>query len=159
MIVYDLKCDRAHVFEAWFSSAGDFYTQRERGLVACPICNSSDVERAPSRIAIGGSSAESESKVAMMSEPSGDGDGGAKGFDAEKAKAMLAAMAKAQEKAVAEADDVGGRFAEEARAMHYGEQKHRPIYGETDAREAKALHEEGVPAMPLLFPVRKRSDA
>ena len=51
------------------------------------------------------------------------------------------------------------RFAEEARAMHYGEQEARPIYGETKRAEAEALREEGVPAMPLLFPVRQRSDA
>lgn len=160
MIVYDLKCGAGHVFEGWFNDAADFDTQKERELVACPLCERSDVGRVPSALAIG---AGGRGDHGDRAEPSGkDGSEGA-ATDGEPGaaavKAALAALAKAQKEAVDKSDYVGGRFAEEARSMHYGEQDHRPIYGETDRDEARALHEEGVPAMPLLFPVRTRSDA
>ena len=79
--------------------------------------------------------------------------------DARALKAALATIARAEAEAVSKSDYVGARFAEEARAMHYGEQPARPIYGETKPKEAHALREEGVPATPLLFPIRRRSDA
>ncbi|MHB9879474.1 DUF1178 family protein [Pacificimonas sp. ICDLI1SI03] len=176
MIVYDLKCGAQHVFEAWFGSSSDYESQRERGLIACPLCDSPEVERLPSRLAIGGMAAAGAHAEESPSTGPGSGSGNVRqrhdseqplpppsadqpSFDAEKAKKALTAMAKAQAEAVAKSDYVGGKFAEEARAMYYGEQAARPIYGETDRKEARALYEEGVPAMPLLFPVKRRSDA
>lgn len=74
-------------------------------------------------------------------------------------KEMLVALAKAQAEFVKNADYVGDRFAEEARAMHLGELNQRQIYGETSADEARALIDEGVPIAPLPLPMRRRSDA
>ncbi|MBZ6377098.1 hypothetical protein B5C34_06650 [Pacificimonas flava] len=164
MIVFDLKCSASHVFEGWFSSAADFERQQEKGLVACPICEDVDVRRAPSALAIGsGRSAPAETTAGEQEKTKDASPAGTPPetppVDPAAVKAALAALAKAQADAVAKSDYVGSRFAEEARSMHYGEQDHRPIYGETAPEEAKALREEGVDAMPLLFPVRPRSDA
>src|SRR3546814_15332940 len=74
--------------------------------------------------------------------------------DPEQSKKMLAALAKAQGAFLKNADYVGSRFADEARAMHLGEQDHRQIYGETSPDEARSLLEDGVPVMPLPLPVR-----
>ncbi len=154
MIVFDIRCEHDHVFEAWFDGADAFHDQRDRGLVTCPYCDSGRVERVPSALAIGGKAGgPDERQVATTA-------GGAQpGFDPAKVKAMLGELAKAQADALAKSDYVGGKFADEARSMHYGEQAARPIYGETRPAEAKALREEGVPAMPLLFPVKPKSDA
>src|SRR3546814_1888683 len=76
------------------------------------------------------------------------------GEDPEQSKKMLAALAKAQGAFLKNADYVGSRFADEARAMHLGEQDHRQIYGETSPDEARSLLEDGVPVMPLPLPVR-----
>ncbi|MGB3722013.1 MAG: DUF1178 family protein [Pacificimonas sp.] len=174
MIVFDVKCETGHVFEGWFGGADAFADQQARGLVTCPYCDSAKVERIPSALAIGGKASSGDSgghdvpatqdagDAAGDPRPSGDGpaDGAdAGGIDPARVKAMLTRMAKAQSEAVAKSDYVGTKFADEARAMHYGEQSARPIYGETGKAEAKALHEEGVPAMPLLFPLKPRSDA
>ncbi|MEE4350697.1 MAG: DUF1178 family protein [Pacificimonas sp.] len=183
MIVFDIRCDRAHVFEAWFGSAYDFEGQQARALVECPYCGSTDVARAPAALAIGSGRKEVEppasapavstspstsapaSKSRDASPPAASDDSpppaeeSGPPLDPQKVKAALETMAKAQAEAVAQSDYVGGKFADEARAMHYGEQDHRPIYGETGPEEAKALREEGIPATPLLFPVRPRNDA
>ena len=146
MIVFDLKCDRAHVFEAWFGSSSDFEAQVERGLVACPICGSGAIAKAVMAPAV---PAKSNQRAAA---PMATGDPAAM-------KAMLARLADLQKTLTDNSDYVGNRFAEEARAMHYGEADTRGIFGETTPAEASALREEGIEAMPLLFPVAKRSDA
>ena len=160
MIVYDLRCAGGHIFEAWFGSRKDYETQKDRDLVACPFCESTDIERTPSALAISSGAARSDADMAaaaaMKDAPQAKG---ATPPSPEAVKTMLAALARAQSEAVAKSEYVGSRFAEEARAMHYGEQEHRSIYGETGAGEAKELREEGVAAFPLLFPVRPRSDA
>jgi hypothetical protein len=146
MIVFDLKCGNAHVFEAWFASSDDFDRQAERGLIACPICADTTVAKAvmaPAIPAKGNRGAET---------PMASGDAAAM-------KAMLAKLAELQKSMTDSSEYVGRRFAEEARAMHHGETDTRGIYGETSAAEAAALRDEGIPALPLLFPVAKRSDA
>lgn len=146
MIVFDLRCSNTHVFEAWFASSTDFERQAERGLIACPICADTAVAKAVMAPAIpvkGNRGAET---------PMAAGDPAAM-------KAVLARLAELQKSLTDSSEYVGHRFAEEARAMHYGETQTRGIYGETSAAEAAALRDEGIPAMPLLFPVAKRSDA
>lgn len=160
MIVYDLRCAGGHVFEAWFGSRNDYEMQTDRDLVACPFCESTNIERAPSALAISSGAARSNADMETGAQTrDGAEPDRSTPPSPEAVKAMLTALAKAQSEAVAKSDYVGSRFAEEARAMHYGEQKHRSIYGETGAGEAKELREEGVAAFPLLFPVRPRSDA
>lgn len=167
MIVYDLKCGAGHVFEGWFDGVEDFEAQQAGDLLACPLCDHDEISRVPSALAIGSGRSEtrSEKPGPEAAAPSsshkevqhGQADEEAL-VDATAVKAALAAIAKAQKEAVSKSDYVGNRFAEEARSMHYGEQDHRPIYGETNREEARELQEEGVPAMPLLFPVRPQGN-
>jgi hypothetical protein len=131
MIVFDLACSASHVFEAWFGSQADYDDQRGRGLVSCPICGDGEIGKAPMapRISTGDKSAP---------DP----------------KAMMQAMMMAQAKMLANSEDVGSRFASEARAIHAGDAEERVIHGQTTPAEAKKLVEEGVPVAPLPFPVR-----
>jgi hypothetical protein len=134
MIVFDLACTSGHVFEAWFGSQADYDEQRRRALVSCPICGDAGIDKAPMapRIATGGAS---------VLDP----------------KAVMQAMMMAQRQMLANSEDVGGRFAEEARAIHAGDAEERQIHGQTTPVEAKKLIEDGVPVAPLPFPVRDRA--
>lgn len=151
MIVFDLACKTAgHVFEIWFGSSADYEDQKARGLVMCPYCGSTDVDKAvmaPNVAAKGNRSSNpppaSPSVNAAANLPS-----------PEQFKAMVSKLAEVQAKMLEGSDYVGSRFADEARSMHLGEQDARPIHGQTSAEEAKALIEEGIPVAPLLLPVR-----
>ena len=148
MIVYDLACTHGHRFEGWFGSSADYEDQRTRGLLSCPTCGVSDVSKAPMAPAVpakGNSRADvipPETARPMANTP----------MPPEVQKA-LATLAKAQAEALKQSTWVGDRFAEESRAMHYGERDETPIHGQATLAEAKALIEEGVPVAPLPFPV------
>ena len=134
MIVFDLKCaPRGHVFEAWFGSSDDYEAQRERGLVACPICGSAAVAKAPMAPAV---------PAKGNREPSPD-----------QVKDMLAAAATAQKRLLEASEAVGERFADEARAIHLGEAEARAIHGLATPAQAESLLDEGVAIAPLPFPV------
>jgi len=135
MIVFDLKCGGGHVFEAWFGSSSDYEDQRTRGLVSCPMCGNSAVEKAVMA-----------PNVAAKSNRQAD-------VTPTAVKAAMATLAKAQQQALANSEWVGTAFASRARAMHSGEEGHAPIHGQASIEEAKALVEDGVPVAPLLFPV------
>lgn len=141
MKVLDLKCAQQHVFEGWFASEDDFQSQRERGLVTCPLCGDGTVDKQLSapRLNLGAAPAvlpapasPAETLPAMAGNPQ-----------------LQAAMLKAMREAVAKTEDVGERFAQVARQMHYGEVEERGIRGRTSAKEAVALLEEGISVMPL----------
>jgi hypothetical protein len=145
VIVFDLKCAPVgHVFEAWFGSSAAFEEQRGRGLVACPLCGSDDVAKAPMAPAVG---AKSDASPAPASA------GGLFSGAPAEVKTMLAAAATLQKTLLAGSESVGPRFAAEARAIHLGEADPRPIHGEASRAEAESLIEEGVPIAPLPFPV------
>ena len=133
MIRYALICgDCEHEFEAWFASSDAYEKQAKRKLVACPDCDGRRVTKQIMAPAV----RTSERK---MAEPD--------------AEALAKEFAKRAREHVAENFDyVGGDFAEEARAMYYGETDDRPIWGETTPEEREALREEGVPALPLPAP-------
>lgn len=136
MIVYDLKCAGGHGFEAWFGSAQDFDSQKERGLVCCPVCDSASVEKAVMAPAVG-----------------------AKGNQTERRQLSLRRM---REEVEANCDYVGDRFADEARRRHAaGEeaQAGRGIFGEATLKSALELIEDGIPVAPLPFRPRQTSDA
>lgn len=136
MIVYDLACRPAgHVFEGWFGSIDDYDGQKARGLLSCPICGAGDVD-----------------KAAMAPRLSGTDTTPA--IRPEAAKAMLAGLARAQAEALKRSEDVGDRFASEARAMHDGDSPDRAIHGRATIAEAKSLVAEGIPVLPLPLPVR-----
>lgn len=135
MICFALICEEGHDFDAWFSSGASYEEQTEAGAILCPTCGSNEVEKAPMAPAVlRGRGRES---VGAGESPSDAG------------KQTYAFLKGLHENLKANADDVGKNFPEEARKIHYGEAKERNIYGEATLEEAKALHEEGIPALPL----------
>lgn len=150
MIVFDLCCKNAgHVFEIWFGSSADYEDQKARGLVSCPYCGSTDVDKAVMAPNVAPkSNARSETPPATISAA-------ANAPTPEQFKTMVSKLAEIQGKMLEGSDYVGTKFADEARSMHLGEQDARPIHGQTSIEEAKALIEEGVPVAPLLLPVRR----
>jgi hypothetical protein len=140
MIVFDLKCGRAHIFEAWFGSSADYEDQRGRKLIHCPICGDGEVGKAVMAPRLGSRLVE-DAPVPVATGP------------APEVKAMLAAMAQIQSKMLQKSEWVGRKFADEARAIHLGETEHRTIHGEATPAEAAALVEEGIEVAPLPFPV------
>ncbi len=163
MIVYNLACDHQHPFEGWFSSPADFENQRDRGLVECPVCGSNAVERklhAP-RINMGAqqsaaSAAEeaSESKERAAVSATAETTTAATDFGNEIDFGKLReAMATFAENVRESTEYVGEKFAEEARAMHYGEKPHKGIRGRADKETAQELREEGITFQSLPFPV------
>jgi hypothetical protein len=140
MIVYDLVCSAAHRFEAWFGSSSDYDDQQRRGLLACPVCGSGEVGKAVMAPA-----------VPAKSNRAAD----AAGLANDDPMVRLLMLQRAFE---AGSDYVGKRFAEEARAIHRTGEARR-VHGEATAEEVQALHEEGIPLLPLPFRPRARSDA
>ncbi len=133
--VFDLSCDAGHLFEGWFASQQEFDAQLQAGKVGCPLCGSVLVRRRPSapRLNLG---APGEAVAAAMPEPA----------------QLQAALVKAALEVVAKTEDVGERFAEEARRIHYKEAPERGIRGVATRSEAQALAEEGVRVVALPFP-------
>ena len=150
MIVFDLSCDAGHRFEGWFGSSDDFAQQREGGKLGCPVCGSTAVDKAPMAPAVGRKGNQLAPKAALASGPVAPVANAP--MPPEVAQAM-AKLAEAQAKALKDSTWVGRKFAEESRAMHYGEQAHAAIHGEASPEEAKALLDEGIPVAPLPFPV------
>ena len=149
MIVFDLRCRaEGHVFEGWFGSTGDYQSQLKRGLVQCPLCGTEDVEKAvmAPRIAAKANRGEEPASAAAYADP-------------ERVKTALAAMAKAQKALLEASDNVGDRFAAEARGMHFGEIESRSIHGRTTRAETQSLIDDGVPIAPLPFPVIEPGEA
>jgi hypothetical protein len=149
MIIFNLKCmPQAHVFEAWFGSSGDYEAQKARGLLACPMCGSAEVEKAlmaPNVAPKGNQRAPVRATAAPAPELfSGN---------PEAVKAILAAAAAIQKRMLANSESVGARFADEARAIHLGEAEARPIHGRATRDQAESLIEEGIAVAPLPFPV------
>jgi hypothetical protein len=143
MIVYDLCCDEGHRFEGWFGSSDDFAVQRQRGLVACPRCGSTAVDKAPMAPAVpkkGNQRVEAKRPVSGGSVPP-------------EAAAMLQRLAEMQAETLKTSTWVGEAFAEQSRAIHYGEREPEAIHGQASAIEARDLVDEGITIAPLLFPV------
>ncbi len=150
MIVFDLECrSGGHRFEGWFGSSDDFASQQERGLVSCPECGSADVGKAVMAPNVGrkGNQGGGERRPAR---PETVSNGPPMPPEAVK---MMKKLAKMQAEALKESKWVGDKFAEDARAMHYGERDMESIHGQATLEEAKQLHDEGIAASPLPFPV------
>ena len=167
MIRYTLACESGHGFESWFPSSGAYDDQLARGLVTCPVCDSHKVgktlmapavartdrdhdkrghenrghEAGRAVVAVAGDGSSDtplhtpvQSPVPMIAEPE------------RRLRALLRAM---REQVVRDAEHVGARFPDEARAMHVGDVPARAIYGEASLEEARALIEEGIEVAPL----------
>ena len=163
MIVFDLACDEGHRFEGWFGSSADFERQREAGLIACPQCGSGAVDKAVMAPAV----ARKGNQLpvpARAGARAGTGAGSRPGAGDEpvqmsnaplppRAVEMMRRLAAMQTRALESSRWVGETFAEDARAMHYGERTTEAIHGEATLGEAEALLEEGIAIAPLPFPV------
>ncbi|MDB5884704.1 MAG: hypothetical protein JWR74_875 [Polaromonas sp.] len=164
MKVLSLRCSRLHSFEGWFGSEDDYQDQSTRGLLQCPLCADSSIQKMPSapRLNLGGHplppagsgprGPDASSNVA----PSGAvGSALTRPEPAEGSgmptpgPAAQAALLNALRQVVAATQDMGDQFAEEARRMHYGEVETRGIRGRASAREAVELLEEGIEVIPL----------
>jgi hypothetical protein len=148
MIRYNLRCERDHAFESWFQSSSAYESQEKRKLVNCPVCGSAKVERAimapqivskkgrdvavPAPAATTEATAPASTPLMMAQE-----------------RELRAKLRELRDHIVKNADNVGERFPNEARKMHYGDIEHRPIYGEASPEEARSLIEEGVEVSPL----------
>jgi len=156
MMKYALVCERKHGFEIWFSDSSDYDKQRKRGLVTCPVCDSKKIEKAIMAPALGRGTRKRPAAIGPAIEaPAPAADTPA--APATEPVAMIspaeqefrAKLKELRDHLTANADNVGKKFPEEARKMHYGEIEHRSIYGEASPDEAKDLHEEGIEFHPL----------
>ncbi len=158
MIVYNLACEHSHPFEGWFASPFDFENQRDRGLVECPVCGSRQIQRllhAP-RINFGGGGGVRErasEKAHQEIETAKASDTNGEFISSDDYKKLVGAMQSFAKNVRESTDDVGERFADEARAMHYGDKPPRGIRGRADAQTAQALREEGIEFQSLPFPI------
>ena len=157
MKVLDLQCAHGHRFEGWFGSEHDFAEQLERGLLTCPMCGDAGIRKLLSAPRLNLSSARhtgANAAPGAMDEPQQwEGLSKVQPTPAEQARWL-----NALREAYAQAEDVGDRFADEARAMHQGEIDSRSIRGRASAEEAMALAEEGVDLLPLpLMPLLKKT--
>jgi hypothetical protein len=138
MKVLNLRCTHDHRFEGWFSSDDDFKAQGERGLVACPMCDDKTISRLPSAPRLNVSKQRSESTAPSAGEIA-------------KARAQ-GQWLRAMRDVINKTEDVGDRFSEEARRIHYGEAKERSIRGSATTQDAHALREEGIEVISLPVP-------
>ncbi len=148
MIRYNLRCEKGHSFESWFQSSTAYESQEKRKLVSCPACGSVKVERAimapqivskKGREATAPAEAPTTETTAQSSTPL---------LMAQELE-LRAKIKELRDHIVKNADNVGERFPNEARKMHYGDIEHRPIYGEASPEEARSLIDEGVEVSPL----------
>lgn len=136
MIVFDLICKQGHVFEGWFDSGAEFDRQKERKLVSCPLCDDAHVERRPSaKVRVRKSGAASPA-LPVAAKPAAPTHEAVAGFPPE----LIARLREV----VKNTEDVGERFPEEARKIHYDEAPKRSIRGQASAEDAKALNDEGI---------------
>ena len=149
MIRYNLRCDRSHTFESWFQSSSAYESQEKRKLVSCPSCGSTKVERAimaPQIVSKKGREVAVPESAAMPVEaPAAESTPLLMAQERE----LRAKLKELRDHITKNADNVGERFPNEARKMHYGDIEHRPIYGEASPDEARALIDEGVEVSPL----------
>jgi hypothetical protein len=138
MKVLNLQCRHSHAFEGWFASEDDFQGQLARGLVECPLCGDAGITKMPSAPRLNLGAAEpAQPKQEVMAAPNAQ---------------LQAAWRQLVQQVMANTEDVGERFAEEARKIHYGESDERGIRGQATREETEALLEEGIGVLPLPIP-------
>jgi hypothetical protein len=137
MKVLNLRCSNDHLFEGWFASDDDFASQGERGLVSCPMCNDTSIFRLPSAPRLNVSKqrdvVSAEANVPVQAQ-------------------MQAHWLRAVRHMMKNTEDVGDRFPEEARRIHYGETQERGIRGRASPEDAHALREEGIEVVAVALP-------
>jgi len=152
MIRYALACSKGHTFESWFQNSAAYDKQAKRRLVECPVCGDTKVEKALMAPTLAGTK-----KRGRPSSPMVTNEVASAAPEAPAPVAMVspeerefrAKLKELRDHLTKNADNVGRKFPEEARKMHYGETEHRSIYGEASPEEAKEMHEEGIEFHPL----------
>lgn len=163
MIVFDLECRTGkHRFEGWFGSSDDYARQQERGLLTCPTCGSADVGKAVMAPAVGrkGNQLSVPPTIPVPAQAQAPVQApvqaAAPAADVKlppEAVQMFKALAAMQAEALKSSRWVGGNFAEDARAMHYGEKEAEAIHGQASVDEVRELVDEGIEIAPVLFPI------
>lgn len=179
MKVLDLQCDATHVFEGWFASEQDYQDQAAKGLVTCPLCNSATVVKMLSAPRL---NLRSTGMAHVQEEPASASDTSVSAKPAQAVtsagevqanaghsatatsistdvatmpgpnRELQAQMMQAMREVLKHTEDVGSQFADQARAMHYGEVEPKAIRGQTSSKQARELADEGIDVMPLLLP-------
>jgi len=134
LINFNLNCDGDHQFDGWFSSSNDFDVQLKQGFLTCPVCESANITKSLMSPTV--TTGRQKEKVALATM-------------AANHKEVASQLKVLRDKMTEGAEDVGRRFPEEARKIHYGETESRGIYGEANKEEVTSLVEEGVDIMPL----------
>jgi hypothetical protein len=149
VISYALVCDKGHGFESWFANSSAYDKQVKRKLVACPVCDSVKVEKAimAPRLARKDKSTSRPEPIEAPVAPAAEAPTPV--MISPQEREFRAKLKELREQLTSNSDNVGKKFPEEARKMHYGEIEHRSIYGEASPQDAKALHEEGIEFHPL----------
>jgi len=152
MIRYQLRCEHGHAFDSWFQSSSAYESQEKRRLVNCPACGSAKVERAimaPQIVSKKGRDIAAPEPAAAAAPATDVAAPASTPLMMAQERELRAKLKELRDHIVKNADNVGERFPNEARKMHYGDIEHRPIYGEASPDEARALIEEGVEVSPL----------
>ncbi|WP_426437945.1 DUF1178 family protein [Bradyrhizobium genosp. P] len=149
MIRYTLRCETGHEFESWFQSSSAYETQERRHLINCPACGSAKVERAIMAPRIVGKKGRDKAAPEVTAPPAEVPATESTSLMMAQERELRVKLKELRDHIVKNADNVGERFPNEARKMHYGDIEHRPIYGEASPEEARALVDEGVEVSPL----------
>jgi hypothetical protein len=170
MKVLDLQCDAEHVFEGWFASEADYVSQQARLLIACPMCGSQSISKMLSapRLNLGAAQPvtaqaqlQADASASRPASPPANSPTSSQATATQDITAVAggnpelmlqAAWLQVARQIVTQTEDVGPRFAEEARKIHYGESEQRGIRGQASREETAALLEEGIEVMPLSLP-------
>jgi hypothetical protein len=134
LIRYSLCCEKAHEFEGWFSQSADFDRQKEAGYLTCPVCGSGDVSKVLMAPAVTTARQKEDTQALAVSAAQ---------------KQAMSKLKEAIQEIRASSEDVGEKFPEEARKIHYGEAEARGIIGQASPVEVKSLIEEGIEIAPL----------
>jgi hypothetical protein len=155
MIRYALVCAKGHPFESWFQSSDAYDKQAKRGLVECPVCGDVKVEKALMAPKLSGTRKRGRAIVpvpvpaAEAPQPTAPETTTPVAMVSPQEQEFRAKLKELRDHLTSKADNVGRKFPEEARKMHYGEIEHRSIYGQASPEEAKDMHEEGIEFHPL----------
>ena len=149
MIRYALACEKGHGFESWFADSAAYDKQIKRKLIACPHCGTAKVEKAIMAPRLAGSRKREMTAEPPAAAPAPAPEKAPVAMISPQEQELRSKLKELREHLTKNADHVGSKFPEEARKMHYGETKHRSIYGEASPEDAKALAEEGIEFHPL----------
>jgi hypothetical protein len=152
MIRYALRCAKGHEFESWFQNSAAFDKQAKRALIECPTCGNTKVEKALMAPTLAGTKKRARPSIPMMANeaaPAAVESPAPVAMVSPEEREFRTKLKELRDHLIKNADNVGRKFPEVARKMHYGEIEHRSIYGEASPDEAKELSEEGIEFHPL----------